>query len=89
MTMTQELFPHSDETGNTEWRDGCEIVAYDYDGDRYCVDCAAEMDEIERARFHFDPYSVPAGGSVERRHMRETDHEYHCGNPRCGRKIPE
>lgn len=84
-----ELFPHSDETAPTEYRGSAEIVAYDYDGERFCVDCAADHDEIDREQWHDRPRTVPYGGSVERRHMRETDHEYHCGNPQCGKKIPE
>jgi len=84
-----ELFPHSNEIGSTEYRNNAEIVAYDYDGERFCVDCAHNHDEIDCERWHNDPYSVPYGGSVERRHMHDTDHEYHCGNPECGRKIPQ
>jgi len=84
-----ELFPYSDKTGTVEYRNGAEIVAYDLDGERYCVHCAREMDSIDCDRWHNDPYSVPYGGSVERRHMHETEHEYHCGNPQCGRKIPQ
>jgi len=84
-----ELFPHSDELGSTITIDGTEVVAFDYDGERFCVDCAGEHEQIDRERFHRDPYSVPYGGSVQRRHLHDTDHDYHCGNPECGRKIPE
>lgn len=84
-----ELFPHSNEVGDVEYRGNAEIVAYDYDGERYCVYCATHHDEIDKERFHSEPHTVPAGGSVERRHMQETDHDYHCGNPDCGRKIPQ
>jgi len=83
-----ELFPHSDETGVIETRNGAEIVAYDLDGERYCVECAREMDEIECRRFHEKPRSVPCGGSVQRSHMQDTDRMYHCGNVDCGKEIP-
>lgn len=84
-----ELFPKADELGTVRFMsDGAEVVAFDLDGDRYCVECAMRMDEIDCERFHNEPRTVPHGGSVERRHMAETDHEYHCGNTDCGRKIP-
>jgi len=83
-----ELFPHTDELGSTMWIDGADVVAFDLDGERYCVDCATDMNEIDTDRFHRKPRSVPYGGSVERRHMAETDHEYYCGNHDCGRRIP-
>lgn len=83
-----ELFPKSDQIGSTVTIDGTEIVAFDLDGERYCVDCARDMDSIDCERFHKDPYSVPYGGSVLRRHMRETEHTYHCGNTDCGVEIP-
>lgn len=82
-----ELFPHTDELASAMWIDGCEIVAFDLDGERYCPQCARDIDGIDCERFHRDPYSVPYGGSVERRHMAEVDHEYHCGNMKCGRRI--
>jgi hypothetical protein len=83
-----ELFPHSDETGITETRNDVEIVAYDMNGARYCVECARKMDKIECERFHEKPRSVPCGGSVQRRHMQQTDHTYHCLNTDCGKEIP-
>lgn len=83
-----ELFPHSEQKGITENRDYAEIVAYDLDGERYCVECAREHDEIDCERFHKEPRSVPHGGSVQRRHMHYTEVKYYCGNPQCGKKIP-
>jgi len=90
----KELFPKADQKGSVEKRDGwdrfgtVEIVAYDYNGERFCVECATEHDNIDKGRFHSDPYSVPSGGSVPRRSIREADIRYHCGNPDCGKKIP-
>lgn len=86
--MSNDLFPHSDQIGETMILDSSVIVAFDLDGDRYCVECSKEMDEIDCERFHNNPYSVPAGGSVLKQHMRETDHTYHCGNSDCGKEIP-
>jgi hypothetical protein len=93
--MSSELFPNSDKMGSVEKRDGrtrigtVEIVAYDYQGERFCVECATEHSEIDKERFHSDPYSVPHGGSVRRRSMQECEITYHCGNPNCGKQIPE
>jgi len=84
-----ELFPKSDEMGETMHIDHAEIVAFDLDGERYCVECAKAMDEIDCERFHTDPYSVPYGGSVCRRHVIQSEYEWHCGNSDCGRKIPQ
>jgi len=93
--MPDELFPLSDKTGSVEKRDGIsrigtvEIVAYDYEGERFCVGCATNHDDIDKGRFHTDPYSVPSGGSVSRCSIQDADIRYYCENPNCGKKIPE
>lgn len=84
-----EPFPHIDKTGSTMTINGTEIVAFDLDRGRYCVDCAKEMDSIDCERFHKQPRSVPYGDSVRREHMHNIDHDYHCDNHDCGRKIPQ
>ena len=84
-----ELFPLSDKTGSIETKGPfTDIVAYDHRGERFCVECATEHDEIDKEQWHNDPYSVPYGGSVPRRSIRDADIRYHCGNPNCGKKIP-
>jgi len=83
-----ELFPKSDETGSTMTINNAEIVAFDLDGERYCVDCAQDMDNIDCERFHTEPRSVPSGGSVLRQHIVHNGHEWHCGKTDCGVKIP-
>jgi len=84
-----ELFPESDKLANVERHGSNTVVAYDYNGERFCVDCAKEHTEIDRERWRQDPRSVRSGGSVHLCHMHETDMRYRCGNPNCGRRIPE
>lgn len=93
--MMETIYPKSDQLGETEYRPASmtykqtvEVVAYDYDGQRFCVECAKEHDEIDCDRWHHDPYSVPAGGSVTRASMQSAEMAYHCANTDCGKEIP-
>lgn len=61
-----------------------DVVAYDYDGDRYCPECISE--EYARLARH-DPYQIPAGGAVDRGNAAEGRIAHECGN--CRRIIEE
>lgn len=84
-----EEFPNvnNNDTGKIERHVGyrANIVAYDYDGARYCVECAEQDNRIDREQFRNRPKEVAYGGAV--REGAEADHEQYCG--RCLIKIPE
>lgn len=60
-----------------------EVSAIDHNGERYCLDCAREHEDIDVKQYIEEPRTVPAGGPVTI--DAEAESRYYCG--RCHRNI--